>query len=324
MVGFDVNVVTMAAARRASMTQTKTDSLLLLFLRIGAFGCFAAWAWVHFYWEGPYGILLWQDGTYALAERLGISWEEFVGTGADDGFVQKWLARVGWLYLICGILTLTVRKKSSIQMAILIGGSGLLVVLSYAKYLSAQRQLPMFVEHGGQMLIPVILVLALAVGVRHRATVITATVAVIMTFAGHGAYALGYHWPTPANFNGMTTLILHVESGTARGILQVAGVLDLLVCVGLLIPVPLLRRGAALYAVVWGFLTAIARPVAGMSMDLNFWGADQFVHEAVLRAPHFMIPLYLFLVWKKSPATDTLRNAAVVGKESAEPQLVGW
>ena len=87
------------------------------------------------YWEGPYGILLWQDFTYALADRFGISWDEFVGSGADDGFVQKWAARIGWLFLACGVLTLTVRKNSWIQMATLIGGSCLLTILSFAKYL---------------------------------------------------------------------------------------------------------------------------------------------------------------------------------------------
>jgi len=303
------------------MIRSIPDNLLLLFLRLGGFCCFAGWAWVHFYWEGPYGILLWQDATYTLAERWGISWDEFVGSGANDGFIQKWVARIGWLYLVCSILTLTVRKKSWIQMAVLIGGSGLLIVLSYAKYLGAQRQVPMFVEHGGQMLIPVILVLALTAGVRHRATVATAVVAVIMTFAGHGFYALGYHWPTPANFYGMTSVILHVESGTASVILRVAGVLDFLVCIGLLIPS--LRQAAALYAVVWGFLTAIARPVAGMSIDLNYWGADQFLHESVLRAPHFMIPLYLLFLWRGSKATNTLVASAALPQKNTEPQSCG-
>ncbi len=111
------------------MTGAKPDSVLLLFLRIGAFCCFVGWAWVHFYWEGPFGILLRRDGSYALAERFGIGWDEFVGTGAEDGTIQKWIARMAWPYLICCFLTLTVRKKSSVQMAILIGGSGLLVVL---------------------------------------------------------------------------------------------------------------------------------------------------------------------------------------------------
>ncbi len=289
------------------MTQPKFDHVLILFLRLGAFLCFAGWTWVHFYWEGPYGILLWQDSTYALADRFGISWDEFVGSGADDGFVQKWAARIGWLFLACGVLTLTVRKNSWIQMATLIGGSGLLTILSYAKYLAARQQLPMFIEHGGQMLIPVLLVMSLALGPRHRATVITAIIAFIMIFAGHGVYALGFFWPTPANFYGMTSIILQVDYETARAILRVAGALDFIVCIGIFIP--FLRCPSALYAAVWGFLTAIARPAAGMSMSLNYWGADQFIHEAVLRAPHFMIPLYLFFLWRNSSSTDALSAA---------------
>ncbi len=301
------------------MTKSIPDKLLLLLLRLGGFFCFAGWAWVHFYWEGPYGILLWQDSTFALAEWFGISWNEFVGSGANDGFIQKWISRMAWLYLACSILTLTARKNSQIQMAALLGGSGLLTILAYAKYVGAHRQIPMFVEHGGQMLIPLILVFALTLGVRHRATLVTSMLAVIMIFAGHGAYALGCFWPIPGNFLGMTSIILHVDSGTAGVILRVAGVLDFLVCVGLFIPA--LRRASAFYALVWGFLTAIARPVAGMSTDLNYWGADQYLHEVVLRAPHFMIPLYLLLFWHKSKPEEALASPADLQKSSVGPQI---
>ncbi len=273
------------------------DDLLTFTLRLGAFLCFAGWTWVHFYWEGPYGVLLWQDSTYALAERLGITWEEFVGTGADDGWVQKWIGRVGWLYLACTILTIIAQRRRWIPLAGLVGGCGLLIILSYAKYVAAQRQLPMFIEHGGQMLMPILLVMALALGPRHRITVVTAMIALIMTFAGHGVYAVGL-WPTPGNFFGMTTVILGLEHETAKAFLRIAGVLDFVVCIGIL--VPRLRHWSALYAALWGFLTALARPIAGMSWSLNNWGADQFLHEAVLRAPHFLIPLYLFSLWYPS------------------------
>lgn len=291
-------------------------------IRLGAFLCFAGWTWVHFYWEGPYGILLWQDFTYELACRFGVSWDEFVGSGANDGFVQKWLARMGWLYLFCSALTLTARQQSWIQMIALLGGSGLLVILSYVKYIGAQCQPPMFIEQGGQMLMPVLLVLSLALGVRHRITIVTAVVALLMTFAGHGSYALGL-WPTPAAFYAMTSLCLQVEYETARAILRVAGSLDFLVCAGILIPP--FRRGCALYASAWGFLTAIARPVAGMSWTLNYWGADQFLHEAVLRAPHFLIPLYLFFLWRtpqqtKSPA-DRSQHTPELGNAAGIPPL---
>ncbi len=282
------------------MKKPNLDTLLVLFVRIGTFLCFAGWTWQHFYWEGPYGILLWQESTYALAERFGIDWDAFVGSGADDGLVQKWIAWMAWPFLVCTILTLTVRRGSWIQMAGLVMGSGLLAVVAYAEFVEAQRQLPMLIEYGGQVLSPILLVLALALGIRHRATIITAMVAVVLIFAGHGFYALGV-WPTPSTFYGMTSVILGVEHEAAKTILRVAGVLDFVVCIGILVPAA--RRSCALYAAVWGFLTAIARPVAGMSADLNYWGADQFLHEAVLRAPHFLIPLYLFFVWRR-PAED--------------------
>ena len=82
-------------ALRKIMTSSKPDQLLLLLLRIGGFCCFAGWAWVHLYWESPYKILVWSNETFALADRFGVSWDEFVGTGANDGLVQKWLARIG-------------------------------------------------------------------------------------------------------------------------------------------------------------------------------------------------------------------------------------
>ncbi|KAA5539229.1 hypothetical protein FYK55_25180 [Roseiconus nitratireducens] len=287
------------------VNESHYSRLPLFCLRLGAFLCFAGWTWVHYYWEGPYGVLLWQDSTFELATRLGLSWDEFVGSGADDGFVQKWIARIWWLYLVCTVLTVTVRERSWIQMSALVAGSGLLVLLSYASFVASQRQLPMFVEHGGQMLIPILLVMALGLGPGHRVTVTTAIVAVIMTFAGHGSYAIGL-WPTPGNFYAMTTVILGVDYETAQALLRTAGVLDFLVCVGICIP--LVRRGSALYAAGWGFLTAIARPVAGMSWGLNYWGGDQYLHEAVLRAPHFLIPMFLFLIWRRPRPSEAQIN----------------
>ncbi len=281
------------------------DRILMATIRLGAFLCFAGWTWIHFYWEGPYGVLLWHDSTYALADQLGISWDEFVGTGADDGFVQRWIGRFGWVYLTCTVLSLTAGKRSHVQWVGLLIGAFFLAILSYAKYIKSQFQLPMFIEHGGQMLIPVLLVMALALGARHRLTVVTAIVAFIMTFAGHGSYAMGL-WPTPSTFYAMTSVILGVEYETASTLLKIAGVLDFVVCIAIFIP--LLRRSAALYGAFWGFVTAIARPMAGMSWDLNYWGADQFLQETVTRAPHFMIPLYLFFLWKpteKNPSATS-------------------
>lgn len=302
------------------MTLPHSDRVLLLILRLGAFLCLLGWTWSHLYWQGPYGVLVWQEETYALAERFGVSWDGFVGTGANDGIVQKGIRGIGWLYLVGSFLCLTVRRGSTIQMIGLVGASGLLILLSYAKYVSAARQLPMFVEHGGQILMPVLLVLALWKGVTHRTTIFTAMAAFIATFMGHGAYAIGW-WPTPPTFMAMTSVILGTDHESTLIFLRVAGVLDFVICLGIL--VPRIRLASALYGLFWGFVTALARPVAGMSTDLNFWGADQFIHEAVLRAPHYMIPAYLALLWWRPAWQDSevsvpveSRSATADGKKS--------
>lgn len=279
------------------MVDIRSDTLLIGILRWSAGLCLAGWAWVQLYWEGPYGILLWNAETFAWAESWGMDWDLFVGTGANDGLVQLWLGALGWFFVLGAGVTLTARRESKLQLAVLGGGTGLLVILAYAKYLSAQNQIPMFVEHGSQMLSPALLVMALTLGVRHRATMVVAIIAFIATFAGHGYYAVGW-LPTPGNFHAMTSLVLGVDYETANLFLRIAGALDFVVCVGVLIPA--VRKLSALYATLWGLVTALARPVAGMSWDLNYWGADQFVHEGVLRAPHFLLPLFLFLLWRGS------------------------
>ena len=105
------------------------DRHLILILRVGTFLCLAAWTWVHFYWEGPYGILLWQDGTYALAESLGLDWDAFAGTGADDGLVQRLVHAMAWPFLVCTILSLTVRRGARYELVGLAVGSVLLLVV---------------------------------------------------------------------------------------------------------------------------------------------------------------------------------------------------
>jgi len=251
------------ASNRRDAIREKT---LIWALRWGAFLCLIGWSWSHLYWEGPYGALLWNDTTYTIAQRFGVPWDEFVGDGMSAGLVQKGVRALGWLYVGCAVLCLALRARRWWTLALLMIGSGLLVAMSYAKFLQANRQLPMFVEHGGQMLAPTLLGLALFFGPRHRLTRSFALVGAIATFVGHGSYALGL-WPTPANYQGMTSAILHLDTSSATIFLRTVGALDFLICIGFFFA--RVRRLCAVYAVIWGFLTAIARPVAGMGLELD-------------------------------------------------------
>lgn len=292
-----------------------SDVMLTRTLRWGAFLCLVGWSWSHLYWEGPYGALLWNDATFAFAQRLGVTWDRFVGDGDSAGWVQQLVRALGWLYVVLAVLCLTLRSRRWRSLVVLALGSGLLALMSYAKFVQSGHQLPMLIEHGGQALAPSLLGLALVFGPRHRVTVGVAIVALLATFLGHGSYALGL-WPTPANYYGMTSTILSVDHAAANAFLRVVGALDFLICIGIFIP--LARRGCAIYAALWGFLTAIARPVSGMAADLNYWGADQYLHEAILRAPHFLIPFYLFLLWR---ADGTAKATARVADLERSPSF---
>ena len=278
------------------VTLADDDRWLVRLLRFGAFACLAGWAWQHLYWEGPYGPLFWRGEALDFVAHHGGDWDDFVGQTPGAGAVQRWIAWMAWPYVICAALTITARPRAWLQFSGLAVGGLCLAALAYSKYLTAARELPMLVEHAAQVASPVLLALALACGAKHRAVIAATTGAVIMTFAAHGAYALGW-WPTPASFYAMATVVLGTDEATTTAILRSAGALDLLICVGLL--APRLRRGCMLYAATWGLLTALARPVAGMSLDLRFWGADQFLYEAMVRAPHFTLPLYLALIWRR-------------------------
>ena len=106
----------------------------------------------------------------------------------------------------------------------------------------------MWIEFGRQGPFPTIVVLALQLGSWHRLTTIVTVVAVIMTFAGHGAFAIGC-WTTPVVLYGMSTKILAVDHKTSERIVFAAVALDCAVCFALLFT--LSRRPAALYAASW-------------------------------------------------------------------------
>lgn len=272
----------------------KQTQILEYCLRVSTFFCFSGWAWGHLYWEPTYSSILWSETTFEWFQKFGYTWEDFAGTGSNDGLIQKCVHCIGWLFFGASILSFSATRTSWIQLSFLSLSSVLMAAVAAAKYIKSEFEFPMLIEHGAQVLSPVLLVMALTLGMRHRATVNTAIIAILMTFAGHGLYAAGV-WPTPPTFIGMTRSIFGWDYNTTKIFLRVAGFFDFVVCCGMFIPT--LRRSCALYAFFWGLMTAAARPIAGMSWDLNYWGADQFMPGLVYRSPHWFIPLFLFLYW---------------------------
>lgn len=267
---------------------------LALILRVGTCACFVGWAWQHFRWSVPYDAVLWNpDYLGWLPRMLGVPWESYVAEVVTDRRILFGERLLGLLHLVLAVLAMTAKRGSRVQVSALGMGAGLLACASFCLYVNAGHAVATFVEYGEQILSPVVLILALQRGVGDRWTIGVAVAAFCATFAGHGFYALGLA-PTPGHFYGMVFGILGLGEQGADAFLKIVGALDFVVCVGVFFPA--MRRIALGYAALWGLLTALARPVAGMSLAASWWGADQFIHEAVLRAPHVSLPLFLFLV----------------------------
>lgn len=274
---------------------------LTLALRIGACACFAGWAWQHLRWSAPYDAVLWNpDYLGWLARALNVTWETYVAEVVTDRRILIGERMIGFVYLGLTVVAMVAKPRSTLLLTGLGIGSGLLALVAYCLYVNAGHATATFIEYGGQILTPVVLILALQRGVRDRWTMGTALVGFCATYAGHGIYAVGLA-PTPGHFYGMVTAILGLGENGADVFLKIVGILDFAVCGGIFVPV--MRRASLAYATLWGLLTSLARPAAGMSLAAPWWGADQFLHEAVLRAPHVALPVFLFLVTFDSRTT---------------------
>ncbi len=121
--------------------------------------------------------------------------------------------------------------------------------------------------------------------------------AVAATFFGHGLFASGWH-PVPGHYVDMTMGLLGIEETAARELLRLFGAWDFAVALALVWPGRIgrkIRIPALAFAALWGFLTAMARVVWGFEASAPWHSLDQWLHETLIRMPHFAIPLALLL-----------------------------
>lgn len=148
--------------------------------------------------------------------------------------------------------------------------------------------LPDWLEHTLSWSTPLLLWVALRQPTRWP---LLAKMAIAATFTGHGLYALGWPAPTPPHFLFMTQQTLSLSVPDATALLRIAGGLDLLVSLGLFLP--RVSRLALGYAVLWGSLTALARPVAYVALETVGPDLHRWAMELVWRMPHALVPLAL-------------------------------
>ena len=172
-----------------------------------------------------------------------------------------------------------------------------LTVLSFLYFQQKAYEPPQFFEYASQVLSPIFLAIAIYQTEQLKSKSFmrwkqVATVA--LTFFSHGLYALDVY-PRPASFVEMTTRSLGVSEGFAENFLLGAGILDMLVTVGIFLGN--YSKVFIAWCIIWGFFTALARTWAYVELGPDLGALlVEYIPHTLYRMPHTLIPLLLWML----------------------------
>lgn len=286
---------------------SKLFNRIFLVVQIATVAVFLGRAWQHLVWDAPFRTLLWDEAWMGqiLPWLTSMTYEDFITDVDMDDAIQNAIKANGWFYLVCALVAAFIKKLPKVLTYILWLGAASLMLLAFLYCKEKFFQWGQFWEYSLQFGAPLFLFFLYKKQEVTSQIIFLMKIAIAVAFISHGLYALNYY-PRPGNFTEMVMSILDVSESTAVFILNVAGVLDFVIAVGIFIK-GRIGNWILLYAIFWGFATTAARIAAhfylGMLEDtLTLW-----VHEAVYRAPHFLIPLAVYFYEKGSDGYSSFR-----------------
>ena len=278
---------------KTTIKGTDMSQLFIMLLRITCFVLFAGRAYQYIIWDAPYRTLLWdQELMQGIIETFtSLTWEQYTTSVNTDKYIQTSIQATGWLYAVCAMLSLFIRRNMKWAGYFLLAGSLALGFLAFLNFKEKFFQYGEIMELGIQVTSPVLLFMALFTKIKQKTLILVAKVAVAFTFFGHGLYAWGYY-PQPGHFIDMFINVLGFTEETSRFVLKIAAVLDFIAAVFIFMP-----RGARLslwYCILWGGLTAVARIWSGFDSNFIVASLNQLGFEVMFRLSHALLPLWIF------------------------------
>jgi hypothetical protein len=270
------------------------ERYLVNFLKLTSVALFLGRTWQHLRWDIPIRSLLWdQELIEPIVNRFGFDWQVYAESMLIDRLINGFVFLLGLFYAFCAFAALRANKNRKWTLRTLFAGVVGLLSLACLYFVDKFYRFPELIEFAAQIGAPLLLVASLKYGLRAKRMVYGLKVAIALTFAGHGFYALGFY-PRPAGFTTMIMNILPLTEDQSHAMLLRVGFVDMLAA--LLIFIPGLSRFALMYCVSWGFLTAFARIVAYFSFAAPLASLEQWLHETLFRLPHGALPLVLYAI----------------------------
>ncbi len=275
------------------------DRLSKNLLKVASVAIFVGWGWHLLYWEAPFRALVHNPYiTRPFVELLGGEWSAFVQSPLVRKAIHYGETFLGLALLLCGLSVPFAEKGPPVRIGLLTGG-GILVLIAFVTFLDRTLMVGSFFEFAAQILTPFILYKRTSGSGRDQDSMhYWPKAAIAITFLSHGLFAIGYY-PVPGDFMDMIIIIFDVKNETARQYLQIAGIMDFLVAGAIFFPY--IRTPFLIYAAIWGVLTALARPVGHYFPDNMSYTLTRYLHEFVIRSPHFLLPVILLLMEHVTP-----------------------
>lgn len=225
-----------------------------------------------------YNTSLHQLYTERLAEKLILSIDQSLGV----------------FFIIAAISALLINPNRRLFRWPLYFATFSLSVVVFSLFYAKNFYLGILIENAAQLLTPLFLI-AITNSKTNSLLFVFMKWAISLTFVGHGLFAIGYY-PQPGYFIDMVIKGFGVSEPVAKNTLVLFGVLDFVFAISIFIPK--FFNKALLYGIFWGFITALARITTSFSTDfLGNW-VEQYLFEFMIRVPHFLLPMILWLNYR--------------------------
>ncbi len=279
----------------------KNDSIFFRLLQMATFCVFLGRAWQHLYWDAPFRALLWDETLMSgiIESFSSMNWEQYITSMEVNDAIQLSIKLTGIFYLVGAAIALFIKRLASFFRSMLVLGAIGLVILAMLYCKDRFFSIGQFFEYTLQFGSPLFLFFftknVAAEKLKKTPStypfdlVLLMKIAIALTFTCHGLYAIGYY-PIPVHFMEMTMNILGLGEENAKTFLLVAGILDFIISIGIFLPA-FWARPFLIYAILWGLITSMARIWANFNWEWLDYVLLQWLHEAVIRFPHFLIPL---------------------------------
>ncbi|MCB9196415.1 MAG: hypothetical protein H6598_09335 [Flavobacteriales bacterium] len=280
---------------------------MISFLRWGTVLMFLSRAYEHIRWGGPYRDIFYHPqglgGWYAnLIDR---PLKEIYNDHFYEHALSYFSKGIGVIFLLTAVVILFYERLVKFKWILYPTSFFLLLYYFGLLYGKNLQQFGMFFEHMGQFVIPWCFVFA--VENKWRRTMWWAISGISLTFFCHGLYAMGYY-PQPGHFADMMISGFGMTEDTSRYLLKWIGYIDL-VFAFLVFLTPTLSNQKGWkelvwinlwYAIIWGFLTAVARIYTSYTPGMFGHWMDQHLFQTIVRIPHFVIPIVIWLYYFRS------------------------